>query len=287
MRVEQQELVERFRESLKDVYAQLRDLGATQQLSVTQESARTSELLISQLEIRRSIQVLHDSTQALLDKKHDQNSERKLDRVGPSSWYVALSAFQVMGSGVASGLGALAAVSSQAASRIQEQQIAVPGSGYREPKDRTSNNRYEGVWENALLAAQNESLKTDDESLSSSSKSLSAEGSSGAEIGRVFDREKATVSHAEKALWQQKNDANSVIDSSTFNSTPRKQQSTDNFAGYIIIEKEARDQFFCPGRVIQTQTNHLRLFFYGNALVPPRGLVIVSPGNSRGYWKCL
>lgn len=148
---EHQHLVTRFQESLDEVHTTLRDLEASRRLSANHDVDKTRDILDSQVEIRQSIQALHDNTRALHDHLLMQKeNENRASMVSLGSWQIAVSAAQVLGSGVAAGLGTLAAISSQRTFQTQKQEKFLQEPTRYASVDHPTSVHYERIWGNAF-----------------------------------------------------------------------------------------------------------------------------------------
>jgi hypothetical protein len=144
----QRELVARFRESLDEVRTHLLTLEDSQRYSASWDLAKRGEILVAQLEINTSVQELHKSTRALLDiLQEDRNGEHGSEKVSSIPWHFILGIGQIVGSGLASRLGALTVTSYQAPFREYKQESLVESRNFVPDNFIASN--YEGVWKNA------------------------------------------------------------------------------------------------------------------------------------------
>lgn len=174
-----------------EVQTHLETLQASQRYSENWDLEKRREILISQLEIHRSVQQLHESIRTLLNVlMNNKHREHTSEGVGSSPWHVVLSVSQIVGCGVASALGALAAVSTQAPGRRQR----LMDLANRAPTKPLTVN-YEVIWGRAYSTDGRGDDECQDKSFSTAPKRV--ESSCRESPERIFDRNPNTITDEE------------------------------------------------------------------------------------------
>jgi hypothetical protein len=149
-----------IRDDLMDFKTHMREVETLQRSIADRNQADSQAQLQRQAELQHSVGALHDYLETRLDLLLQEKIEEPISR-GPNSMInysqMLLGVVQVIGSGIASGIGAMAALSShmsttrsdQGRSSMAPYQIASPA--IHPP--------YEDAWENAYKAAENEFAK--------------------------------------------------------------------------------------------------------------------------------